>query len=629
MQKTTLGLTRLAPGEGLSADNFSFQDINPKITDGLLQYAAFRHRHDAHVALASPAVPPVAATDVAGGTIASDTTVYVGYTLTDADGGETLLNPDPVVITTQGGLDTPTDGPDLTVAHDEGTLVAGTYGYAITVTDAFGGETALGPPTSIVIPTGSATNRVEVSGLAALMADSAGSGYRLWRRVNGGGWGLVSSGATDTVNDDGTLCVDCGNVTPPIRTGRTNATNTLRVTVPAGTNAAATSFSIYASLDGTFANPCLLGTYPVADLATEKVYTELTFIDGAPPEASLTMAGAPKINYDTDIINLRLREPVATAADLPTVGNRDGDLRVSLEDHNLYLWDDATGAWGNVSTGEAATSLPHVIADEGVALTQRGTLNFVGDGVTVADEGGQTVVHIDTSGASGGHEIQDEGVELPQRAALNFVGAGVAATDESGVTVVRIPGASGGSGTGGTLNWAGAWDVATDYAIGDVVRAVDIDGTERLWVAFDDPAIGDDPAAASGAWQLMVASSAGGGASASRQTINVVGTGNRDVALPRGYRLLKLVATEGPTRVRLYTRADRRAADVARTIDVAPAGSDHGVIFDAELDADAPLTITPALDGWNDDNAVADQGYARIDAATAGVVTLTYVQTEA
>lgn len=50
------------------------------------------------------------------------------------------------------------------------------------------------------------------------------------------------------------------------------------------------------------------------------------------------------------------------------------------------------------------------------------------------------------SGSGGGHEIQDEGVAETQRAALNFVGAGVSVADDSGndATVVTISG--GGSG---------------------------------------------------------------------------------------------------------------------------------------------------------------------------------------
>jgi hypothetical protein len=53
---------------------------------------------------------------------------------------------------------------------------------------------------------------------------------------------------------------------------------------------------------------------------------------------------------------------------------------------------------------------------------------------------------IESSGSGGsGHIIQDEGVPLPQRDTINFIGSGVTVTDEGGKTVVNI--GDGGSGT--------------------------------------------------------------------------------------------------------------------------------------------------------------------------------------
>lgn len=378
MQKTPLGLTRLAPGESLSTDNFTLQDLNPKIIDALLQYAAFRHHHDAHAALAAPVASPTADTALIGGTIPADTAIYVGYTLTDADGGETVLNPEPVVVTTQGGLDTPTDAPTLDVFHNTGTLVAGSYAYAVTITDGVGGETALGPPVTVTIAPGDANTRIEIGDLDVLVEDFNGSGYRLWRRVNGGPWGLIASGAAPMVNDNGSLCADCANQSPPLRTGRTNATNTLKVTVPdVAPNGEATSFSIYATTDGTFGNPSLLGTYPVADLGTEKTYTALSFLDGAPPEASLTLAGAQKVNADTEIVNLAIGPPVATAAALPP-GSRDGELRVTLDDNALHVWDQGATSWSTITAIAAMPSRATVQAQTlGMALDAEQTYDVV------------------------------------------------------------------------------------------------------------------------------------------------------------------------------------------------------------------------------------------------------------
>jgi len=50
----------------------------------------------------------------------------------------------------------------------------------------------------------------------------------------------------------------------------------------------------------------------------------------------------------------------------------------------------------------AALTEGHAIEDEGVALTQRATMNFAGSGVTVTDVGGKTLVTIAGGGGGGG-----------------------------------------------------------------------------------------------------------------------------------------------------------------------------------------------------------------------------------
>lgn len=352
MERTEFaGLTALDPSEPLSEDNFSFQALNPKIIDALLRLAVVTHRHDAHAALGNPATDPTLAVVGAGGHIAADTTITVGYTLIDADGGETALNATPQVITTQAGLATPTDPVDLAADTAAGTLLAGSYTYAITVTDGAGGETALGPTATVVIPTGSATNEVVISGMVAIVAAAGGTGWRLWRSINGGTWALINDGVTDSVTDDGSLCADASQTPPDATSGTTNATSRLQVTVPGPQDAAAISFRIYGSLDGTFSSPALLGEYPVADLGTVKTYDDLNFLTGAPPPVSLAKQGANKINAETDITGLSWRGTVADAAALPAVGNTDGDVRATLDDHTLHIWSDGDDTWHAIGGG--------------------------------------------------------------------------------------------------------------------------------------------------------------------------------------------------------------------------------------------------------------------------------------
>src|SRR3954447_22530983 len=98
------GLLRLAAGESLSTDGWSFTGRNIDIIDRLLRAGAVSHRHDAHAALASPTVtPPGVALANTGGQIPADLPIVVGYTWIDSDGGETTLSP-VTTVTTDPGL---------------------------------------------------------------------------------------------------------------------------------------------------------------------------------------------------------------------------------------------------------------------------------------------------------------------------------------------------------------------------------------------------------------------------------------------------------------------------------------------------------------------------------------------
>src|ERR1700757_4004942 len=135
------GFERLAPGDPLSADGYSFQFQNPVIADRLGQLGAVTHKHDGHAAIA------VAAT---GGTIPASTPIHVAYTLTDGQGGETLPHVE-TVVTTGAGYSTPASPPTVAPDYTAGTMLAGTFLYALTVTDGAGGETALGPAATLTV----------------------------------------------------------------------------------------------------------------------------------------------------------------------------------------------------------------------------------------------------------------------------------------------------------------------------------------------------------------------------------------------------------------------------------------------------------------------------------------------
>jgi hypothetical protein len=352
MNKTPFaGITRLDPGESLAEDNFAFQDVDRTAIDRLLRVGARSHIHDAHAELthAVPELAPGVAIVDNGGMIASDLTITVGYTLIDVDDGETTLNATPALVNTPLGMRAPDSAPVLAGEYASGTLLAGNYAYAVTVTDGTGGETMIGPTSDVTLSPGFASGRVTISGLTAIAAEGGGPGWRLWRTVNGGIRAMIANGTSDTVIDDGTLCPDA-SVIPPTSTGTTLATSRLQVTVPAGQPPAAVSYAIYATLDGSFQSPALLGVYPIASAGVLQEYTSLALGRGSPPVFSRALPGANLINPDTDMLEFPWKRPVADAGALPGADNAVGDIRLTYGDMQLYGWG-SDDAWAPLVSG--------------------------------------------------------------------------------------------------------------------------------------------------------------------------------------------------------------------------------------------------------------------------------------
>src|SRR3954468_24605207 len=134
------GLTGLAAGEPLSTDGFSFQNRNPQVTDHLLKVGAVTHSHAAAAALGRPDVTPSAAVVASGGTLPPDTALMVGFTVTDSQGGETLISPT-VSVTTPPAMAAPSSPPLASADYTGGSLTIDNYFYLRSFTDVGGGET--------------------------------------------------------------------------------------------------------------------------------------------------------------------------------------------------------------------------------------------------------------------------------------------------------------------------------------------------------------------------------------------------------------------------------------------------------------------------------------------------------
>lgn len=468
------GLEVLAPGEPLSSDGYRFTAINPGIIARLLQVGTVLHRHDGHAAVTNPTEAPTVTTAAAGGTIPAETTLHAAFTWVDEDGGETLASPTEAV-TTRGGLEAPLGAPTLAVDYTAGTLRVGNYDYALTVTDGAGGETEIGPSESVVVEPGHEHAQVHVSGLKALREAVGGATHRLWRRFNGGAWYLIEESAGDEVLDNGALAGDC-TVQPPVTT-TANGTSTVTVTVGEAPPARAASFNLYISEEGSLPSPSLVANYPLVEVGKAIELTALELNNGEPPLVTLSLPGAGKINPDTDIVAWPWKRPVANAAALSAVGNEEGDVRETLNDHALHAWDAESKTWVEISGGGGSGH--QILNPAGEGLPAEPKLQFIG--ATVADdaEHNRTIVTIasgapiDYKGAWKAETTYTADVVVTRGGGSYIAIAETTGNDpttDEGVHwgILAAPGAKG-EGGGGTLLWRGAWSNITTYAVDDAV----------------------------------------------------------------------------------------------------------------------------------------------------------------
>lgn len=339
-----IGLLRIAPGEPLSLEGFEFQFLDPLIVDHLLKTGAILHKHDGAAALANPVTAPAFTTGKTGGQIGASITFLTSYTWIDADGGETLAAPTSTV-TTGATFPEPKAVPTAVPSYAAGALLAANYVYGVTVTDGEGGETILSPLVEAVVEAGFAKAEVTVSKLKAILTEVAGATvgaeWRLWRRQNGGEWNLIDHGTGETIVDNGTLVPDCTVAPPAVAT--THNTNKLTITVPKPVGAPE-FFRVYLTAEGTFGPVSYVAEYPIAEVEKEIHILTVALLPGFPPPVSRAIAHANKINPDTDLTNWHWKQPVKKTSELPAEAEA-GDIRFDEETKQLMTWNTAKKEW--------------------------------------------------------------------------------------------------------------------------------------------------------------------------------------------------------------------------------------------------------------------------------------------
>lgn len=361
-----LGITILNPGEGLDSDNFAFTGRDRELIDYGVRMGAKLHRHNGAVGMPDPTGTASASVTASGGAIPTGVTISVGYTYSDAQGGETRLSPT-TAVTTGSPMSVPTVAPSVAIDYASGALLTNTYYYALSWLDGEGGETPVGPTASVDREPGFATAQVHLSNLNAGMATASASGWRLYRAAGGGAYEQLSEGGpgASTFTDDGTTSVDCDVHPVQDGTNKTRQNNVLHCKLPDGTlpevagSAAETApvfINLYASLGNDFGESSLLAQYPLASANQTVSFPQLQFLPSSPPDVNTSFGGANKIDPDVELIDWHWKRPVEKVADLPTgaEGSLEGDVRMVTEEGRPYLFHE--GAWAPLA-GEGTAEL--------------------------------------------------------------------------------------------------------------------------------------------------------------------------------------------------------------------------------------------------------------------------------
>lgn len=442
------GLTIVAPDESVYEDGASFLTRNPALTDYLLRLGAKTHRHDGHSGLPSPAAAPTVSSDT-GGFLAPETTFHIGFTLLDADGGETTVSP-LATVTTPAALPAPSAAPGLSLASGAG-LTTGTYYYAITATDGLGGETTLSPSVR-VSPVRLTT--VTLTNLQALRGPDSFS--VVIYKSTGGAFFKVVETVADTWTDDGTPCADCTLEPPPVNT--TFSQFLLNIAVPSAAVASATAVRIYASTEPELVSPALLTTLASGALTTQMTHTQ--YAAGSPPPVTMSKGGANLIDPDTELIDWRWKRPVTASALLPA--GEPGDVRLVIDPvPEIY------------AVGSASAAGP----EDWVPIVMYGPKGDQGDQGEIGEPGPLLFPKGEFAQASGYSAYDSVTLNGSSYWAASAIAPSAAIPGQAPWTLIATRGERGPEGGPG-MRWFGEYDPFGLYPLDSVVSFGD-----QLWVA--------------------------------------------------------------------------------------------------------------------------------------------------
>lgn len=247
---TNYGLTKLDPGDDLSANGYAFIDSDRDRIDGLLALGREHDHTGASAALTNPDTGPTLTLDTGSGNLTAGQTYRYRFTYVDQFGSETAASPE-TTVTTASPVVSP-DAVSITSVTTGGSLSGGLYYYALTAyVDTSTRETRRGSVAAHSMTFATTTNVVTLS-LPSL--PSGATGFNVYRRAPGESnynylASIDMSVATPPTeyDDDGSVNPNCDR-NPPI-SNSTNSLNNVTVTLPGATPAvpAGATWKIYRS----------------------------------------------------------------------------------------------------------------------------------------------------------------------------------------------------------------------------------------------------------------------------------------------------------------------------------------------------------------------------------------------
>lgn len=206
-----------------------------------------------------------------------------------------------------------------------------------------------------------------------------------------------------------------------------------------------TSFSIHAAISGTPKHVSLRGGFRTVSVTAPDTVAN----DGEPHRIDIGLGGAADITGPANINIAATRNATITIRGEGVVGQIDHrSLTIASGTWLDFVNADRSVIQAAVTGAPSGTAKPY-------ALDAASTRNFlIIEGfdlfpATGTDAGTNNIQLPEDFGPSGapvtvaGHVIEDEGVAVTQRANMDFVGIGVSVADAGGKTVVTIAGGSG------------------------------------------------------------------------------------------------------------------------------------------------------------------------------------------